>query len=330
MLAFKKRSLELVQGVTRSYISGMKRQIESALSDLTSKGLRLRLGKEIEYALLSSGKRLRPLMVILSAQSVGGNWKDTMSLALAIEMLHTATLVHDDIIDQDKLRRGLPAVHEKWSIDEAILVGDALISSSIFLAADYGKKILKITAETGLKLCDGEYLDMSTTSIEMSENEYLEKIDKKSACLFQTATEVGAIAGGGAELEVRSLADFGYHFGMAYQLSDDLSDIVPLTDGVPRDLRKRRITLPLIHLYKSSASTVRESLLGDLAILAGEKHGDKNSALDTIVHRLKADGSLDYCEKKKNEFVNKSITDLKSIRDTEYKSHLMQMAELLK
>lgn len=330
MLAFKKGSLELAQSGTKSYISEMKRQIEFALSDFTSKTLRLRLGEQIEYALMSSGKRLRPLLVILSAQSVGGKWKDAMSLALAIELLHTATLVHDDIIDQDKLRRGLPAVHEKWSIDEAILVGDALISSSIFLAADYGKEVLKITAETGLKLCDGEYLDMTTTSIEMSESEYLEKIDKKSACLFKTATEVGAIAGGGSELEVRSLADFGYHFGMAYQLSDDLSDIVAPSEGVPRDLRKRRITLPLIHLYESSDSTDKNALLCDLAILANEKHSDKNSALDTIIQRLEAHGSFNYCLKKKNEFVSKSITDLKSIGDTEFKSHLVQMAELLK
>lgn len=159
----------------QSYVENTKQLVESELSNLISRIAGIRLHEKMEYALLSHGKRLRPLMVILSAQSVGGNQDDVMSLALAIELLHTATLVHDDILDQDKFRRNVPTVHEKWSVNDAILVGDAMISLSINLAADYGREILKIGSETGLALCDGEYMDVSITSIKISENEYLEK-----------------------------------------------------------------------------------------------------------------------------------------------------------
>jgi geranylgeranyl pyrophosphate synthase len=215
----------------QSYVENTKQLVESELSNLVSRIADLRIHEKMKYALLSRRKRLRPVMVILSAQSVGGNREDVMSLALAIELLHTATLVHDDILDQDKFRRDVPAVHEKWSINDAILVGDAMISLAINLTADYGREIMKIASETGLALCDGEYMDVSTTSTEISENEYLEKIRKKSASLFKTATQCGTIAGGGSDLEVKCLADFGEHFGMAYQLSDDLSDITSLREA---------------------------------------------------------------------------------------------------
>ncbi len=314
----------------QSYVENTKQLVESELSNLVSRIADLRLHGKIKYALLSHGKRLRPLMVILSAQSVGGNQEDVMSLALAIELLHTATLVHDDILDQDKFRRDVPAVHEKWSVNDAILVGDAMISLSINLTADYGREILKIASETGLALCDGEYLDVSTTSTEISENEYLEKIREKSASLFQAATWCGALAGGGSNLEVKCLADFGEHFGMAYQLSDDLSDITSLRDGVPKDLRKRRISLSLIHLYRSSRLTEREMLLADLKILARKNHAVKKIALDRILQNLKTKGSLGYCMKKIDEYIGQSIADIQCLRDTNFKFYLIQMAKSLR
>jgi len=314
---------------TFQYVENTKQLVESELSNLISRIADLKLHGKIEYALLSHGKRLRPLMVILSAQSVGGNREDVMSLALAIELLHTATLVHDDILDQDKFRRDVPAVHEKWSVNEAILVGDAMISLAINLTADYGREILKIASETGLALCDGEYMDVSITSTKMSKNEYLEKIRKKSASLFQAATHCGAIVGGGSDVEVKCLADFGEHFGMAYQLRDDLSDMTSLRDGIPKDLRKSRISLPLIHLYKSSSLVERETLLNDLQILARKDRAVKKIVLDRILQNLKAKGSLGYCGKKINQYIDQSIADIQSLRDTSFKFHLIQMAKSL-
>lgn len=313
----------------KSYLDMTRQTVETELSNLISRFGNLNLQEKINYALLSHGKRLRPLMVVLSAQSVGGNQEDVMSLALGIELLHTATLVHDDILDQDKFRRDLPAVHEKWSINDAILVGDALITLAINLIADYGSVVLKIVSQAGLALCDGEYIDVTAASTEMSEHEYFEKIGNKSASLFQAATWCGAIAGGGSDREIKYLADFGQHFGMAYQLSDDLSDITSVEDGIPKDLRKRRISLPLIHLYKSTEAGEREALLEDLRVLAKKDRGDKKIALDRILQKLKTMGSLEYCTKKIDEYVAQSIGDIQFLRDTKFKFYLIQMARSL-
>jgi geranylgeranyl pyrophosphate synthase len=319
-----------VEDSFKSYLSKTKDQIESEFSNLFSRIADLRLHEVIEYALLSRGKRLRPLMVILSAQSVEGNQEEVMTLALAIELLHTATLVHDDILDQDEFRRDVPAVHEKWSVNDAILAGDAMISLAINLAADYGRDIMKIAAETGLALCDGEFMDVSIKSIKTSENEYLEKTKKKSASLFKAATQCGAIAAGGSDLEVKCLADYGEHFGMAYQLGDDLSDITSLGDGIPKDLRERRISLPLIHLYKSSNLAERKTLLNDLQILDRKDPVLKKIALDRILQNLGVKDSLGYCRKKINGYIDQSIADIQSLRDTSSKFHLIQMVESLR
>ncbi len=316
----------------KKYISDTKNRIESELSNLIVKISGLKIHEKLKYALLSDGKRLRPLMLILSAQSVGGSLEDSVPLALAMESLHTATLVHDDIIDHDRVRRGLPAVYEKWSVNDAILVGDALISLAINLAADYGKEVLKITSEAGLALCDGEYIDISLNSIEISESQYLEKIRKKSASLFQAATKCGAISGGGSDFEVGLLGIFGEYFGVAYQLSDDLFDIASPTEAIPKDLKERRLSLPLLHLYRSSSSHGKSILKKDLRSLSGNTHTAhaKKLALERTLRNLKAKGSYRYCRSKIDDCIDQSISALELLADTSFKSHLIQMAMLLR
>ncbi len=316
-------------GTFKSYMEATKQRIESELSRLVLRVSSLSLSEKIGYALLSRGKRLRPLLVILSAESVGGNAESVVSLAVALELLHTATLVHDDILDQDSLRRGLPTLHKRWSVNDAILVGDALISLAINLTADYGREIIKITSETGLALCDGEYIDVSETSIKMSQSEYLKKIGKKSASLFKASAQCGAIAGGGSGREVECLADFGENYGIAYQLSDDVSDTTSVGNGVPKDLRKRRISLPLIHLSESSSLAERKMLTHDLQTVTRTGHEGGHAAVDRILQNLKAKGSLDYCRKKIDGYINQAITDIQPLRDTNYKSYLIKMVKSL-
>lgn len=266
----------------------------------------LKLHEKIKYVLLSCGKRLRPLIVILSTQSVGGNRDEVMPLALAIELLHAATLVHDDIIDEDEFRRGILAVQEKLSVNDAILVGDALISIAINLAADHGKEIVKILSDTSLSLCDGECMDLSIKLIKTSEKEYFKKISNKSASLFKASAKCGAIAGGGTDYQVKCLTHFGEHFGIAYQLSDDLSDLTCMKEDVPKDLTKRRISLPLIHLHSSKKQVEREILLNDLQSLARNDSGFENIVLKKVLLDLEINGSTSYCGKKIHEYINQS------------------------
>lgn len=204
------------------YLSGTRREVDEALKELVS-GLD---GSEIlpyvRYPLMSRGKRLRPIIVILSG-SCFDRGRDLMDLAISFELLHTATLVHDDIIDGDEVRRNRPAAHVRWSVDSAILVGDALIALSVGLASGFGSEIIELVSQAAYELCEGEYMDMNGR-VHESEDSYIETISRKSGALFRAAARCGALAGGANPQEAGVLACFGQKFGIAYQLSDDLRD----------------------------------------------------------------------------------------------------------
>jgi geranylgeranyl pyrophosphate synthase len=305
-------------------------RVNRELSKLASRVSEPTLHEQVEYCLLSQGKSLRPTIVILSAQAVGGSREDAMRLALAIELMHTATLVHDDVLDNDLLRRHAFAVHAKWSVRDAILAGDALLSMALNLVARHDRRILKIMSETGLKLAEGEYMNLNTAAEPVHENEYLTRIKKKSASLFRAAAQCGAIAGHGSASEVACLASFGEHFGMAYQIRDDLSDILSPGKEVPPDLKQQRHTVPLIHLYRSSKPHEKKQLCKNLRLLTEEHFPDEKQVCEEIVKSLKDSGSLDYCRKKVNEYVTLSVADIESLRESPYKLYLVQMTESLR
>jgi len=310
------------------YITKTKSQIESELAKLVSRLSKRSLHPQIEYAVLSEGKRLRPLLVILSAESVGGNRRQVMSLALAFELMHTATLVHDDVIDQDETRRGKPALHKKWSMNDAILTGDALIALSVDLASGYGETILKTVAQSALELCDGEHIDITFPLIGATEEAYFTKIREKSASLFKAAAYCGALASGGSPSEVCSLATFGENFGIAYQLRDDLLDSTLVGSSVLKDLERGRVTLPLIHVYASSNAHEREQLENMLQSLMKANVSPKIAEKISRIFNQK--GSIEYCEKKINQRIQQAVASIASLKDSEYKNYLCEMAESLK
>lgn len=318
------------KGAFKLYLSSAKSQIESELSKLVSGLSELNLHPQLEYALLSEGKRLRPLLTILSAESVGGTRSKVMSLALAFELMHTATLVHDDIIDHDETRRGKTALHKKWSVNDAILTGDALIALSVNLASGYGETILITVAKSALELCDGEHNDITFPLIGATEESYFRKIREKSASLFKAAAYCGALAGGGSTLEARSLAAFGENFGIAYQLRDDLLDL-RLNEGLfSKDLQSGRVTLPLIHLYITSNAKEKELLENLFRVAMRKKGSSKPKIVESISHAIKEKGSIEYCERKISQHLKQTVDNVAPLRETEYKNYLVKMAESLK
>jgi len=314
----------------RTHISMTKNQIDSELRKLVLGLSKLNLHSQIDYAVLSDGKRLRPLLVILSAESVGGYQDKVMPLALAFELMHTATLVHDDIIDKDETRRGKPALHKKWSENDAILTGDALIALSVDLASEYGETILKTVAQSALQLCDGEHIDITLSLERATEEAYFRKIKEKSASLFRAAAHCGALAGGGSPSEVRSLAAFGENFGIAYQLRDDILDLSLEEDSFSKDLKSGRVTLPLIHSYVISNASEREQLEAELRTAMDKNDPMDSTIAEKILRVFSEKGSIDYCEKKIDQYVHKAVASIASLRDVEYKSYLTEMAESLK
>lgn len=309
----------------KHYFSGTKRQVESELARLISNLSELNLHPQIEYAVMSKGKRLRPILVILSAQSIGRNRDDFMSLALAFELVHTATLIHDDIVDQDEIRRGKPTLHKKWSLKDAILAGDALIALSINLASKYGETIIKTVAKCALELCEGEHMDINPSLKTATEESYFKMIERKTASIFRDAAYCGALVGGGTTSEALSLSKYGENLGIAYQLRDDLLDLKSSIESIPK-LKTRRISLPLIHLYEKSDLKRRAQLENDLF---GEEQNCSPVVAKRVGRMLLESGSVAYCKRRLAEYAQKSFDSLKPLKENAYKSYLIQMMDFL-
>lgn len=310
-----------IQNNFNQYYADMRRQVDINLSKLISSVESLRLYPQMKYALISHGKRLRPIIVQLSSEGVGGNSEKTMPLALALELIHTATLVHDDIIDGDQYRRNSPALYRHWK-DKAILGGDALFVLAVNIVTEFGVEIMKVISKATLEVCDGEFMDVSLLLNNTTEYEYFLKIRKKSASLFKAAAQCGAIAGGGNKSEIEALSFYGEFFGIAYQLNDDLQEV--LIQKVPTDFINGCVTLPYIHLYMNSDRKMQEFLNENFG-----KRRTNISNIQKIQKKLKELGTIDYCKEKIFSNLDIALQSVKTLKNSESKDYLTYLAHLL-
>jgi len=313
-----------------SYIENARRVVDFEISQIMPMVDDLGLYEKIRCILRTQGKRLRPIMVLLSAQSVGGRPETVRKLALAIEMLHVATLIHDDILDQDTFRRNELTANIKWGIRDAVLVGDVLASLSLYLSADYESEITKIISQTCVLLSDGEYLDVKEAIDTRKESDYIEIIRRKSASLFKASTRCGAIAAKAKHDEIDALSVFGENFGLAYQIKDDLLDIIPVKDSLPQDIKMVRATLPIIHLCKSVKLEVKEELFQATAAVSAKNLNAKETAIKILREHLESTGSLRYCADKINQYVTNAIASLEPLKESVFKAYLIEMANSLR
>ena len=313
-----------------TYIENARRIVDFDISQILPMVADLGLCEKIEYVLRTRGKRLRPILVLLSAQSVGGQLETVRKLALAIEMLHVASLIHDDILDQDILRRNELTANIKWGIRDAVLVGDALASLSLYLSADYESEITKIMSQTCMILSDGEYLDVKEAMDTRNESDYIETTRKKSASLFKASTQCGAIAAKAKRYETDALSVFGENFGLAYQIKDDLLDIMPLKDALPQDIKIFRATLPIIHLCESAKPEVKEELFQAIAAISAQNPNEKETTINMLREHLESTGSLRYCADKINQYVTNAIASLEPLKESLFKGYLIEMANSLR
>lgn len=219
------------------------------------------LYKAASHLLKASGKRIRPLLTLLSCEAVGGNVKDALNVAIAFELLHIASLIHDDILDGDTLRRGKRTVHSVWGTETAIIAGDLLIGKAVEIATrtDY-PRVLNLVAQATVEMCEGEILEMELQRNlrAISEELCLKIIEKKSASLIRVAAESGAIIGGGSEDVVKSISKYGELMGIAYQIRDDVLNLIStetiLKKPVKTDLLAMRPNLVLLHRINCKSS----------------------------------------------------------------------------
>ncbi len=201
-------------------------QIEKALNTELEHYTQSHFYKPLCYA-LKGGKRIRPIILLLSAESIGRNDVEPLSAAIAIELLQTESLIHDDILDEEILRRDRPAFHIKYGLGASILTADFVFGIILDIALRYkDKRVGKELSSVALRMCDGEFqeLKIDPKIYRLSWEEYLNLISQKTASLFEASAKIGGIIGGGTNNEIKALSSYGYFLGLAYQLQDDLLD----------------------------------------------------------------------------------------------------------
>jgi len=240
--------------------------IEKALTDNLNPYLDL-VSEVAGHILFSGGKRLRPLLMVLSARICGysGDYEKTFSTAL--EYLHAATLLHDDLVDEATLRRGKPVAHSKWGNSVTVLVGDYLLARALSISAGTGRlRVVQILAGLTENMSQGEVHQlMRKGDISLTEDEYKEVIRRKTAMLFEAACRVSAVIADATEEQERALAEYGYNLGIAFQMADDLFDYTLQTSEfgkeVGADLREGKLTLPVIYALRQARSGDRELMI---------------------------------------------------------------------
>jgi octaprenyl-diphosphate synthase len=221
------------------------------------------LGKASAHILMAGGKRLRPLLMVLSSRLCGYNGNNDAPLAVVFEFVHAATLLHDDVVDHAEFRRSRPSANTIWGNPAVVLVGDFLYSKSIQIAVGYRDiRILEVLLDATTRMSEGEVLQLvNSDNLEISENEYLEVITRKTAVLISAACQTGAIFGGGDAAGEKALKAYGHNLGIAFQLIDDTLDFTgeaeELGKPVGNDLKEGKATLPLIYALRNTKSAER-------------------------------------------------------------------------
>ncbi len=282
-----------------------------------------KLLKDIHLFLLQvSGKKLRPIITLLCAEMIKKSNQSTLYGAFAIELLHTATLVHDDVIDYTMQRRGQPSINAKWTNKAAVLFGDYMLSKSLYSAGKTENiEILKAIARIGMTLTDGELLQLAKSEpLEITEEVYFDIVDKKTAKLFSICTEIGGLSAGASETELEHLRKFGEYLGTCFQIKDDIFDYDSHSDiGKPtaNDVKDGKVTLPLIYALKHSTKEKREKIVN---YIQNKDFSDKN--IEEIILFAIENGGLDYAIKIMEEYYQKAVKELDFFADNEAKKRL--------
>ena len=245
-------------------------EIETALARNLNPNLEL-VSEAAGHILFSGGKRLRPLLMVLSARICGYNGDYATTFSTIFEYLHTATLLHDDLVDGATLRRGKPVAHTIWGNSTAVLVGDFLLARALSIAAETGiPKVIKIIAEITENMSQGEIHQlMRKGHVGLTQEEYMEIIRRKTAVLFQGACRISALISDAPEEMESALSDYGFNLGLAFQMADDLldytSDASVLGKPVGADLKEGKLTLPVIHSLANATIDDRKLMEGIIA-----------------------------------------------------------------
>src|SRR5437867_3902899 len=257
-----------------------------------------------QYIQTSGGKRMRPAVLLMAARLAGYRGDRAILYAAVVEFIHTATLVHDDIIDDSDLRRGRLAVHSRWGNDITVLLGDYLYIKSMALALTHDAlEVIRLLCDVTLRMIEGELYQLTKNGdADITEDEHFDIIRRKTAYLFGGCAQIGGMLGGiGAERE-QALREYGFNLGITFQLVDDLLDFTGDAEAVGKpigsDLREGKVTLPLIHLQRQPDDGVGRRIVREVIASRNVTPGQ----WDELLHCLKAHASIDYAHRRATEF----------------------------
>ncbi|MBP1749181.1 MAG: Trans-hexaprenyltranstransferase [Deltaproteobacteria bacterium] len=304
-------------------------KLESSIDELMS--TRVNYIKEIvTYIIKSGGKRVRPVLVMLCSKLCGYRGKKHIAYAAIIEFIHTATLLHDDVVDNAETRRGLSTVNTVWGNEPSVLVGDFLYSRSFeLMSRDGNNEILKTISQVTTALSEGEILEIvKTADVGTTEKDYYEIIGNKTAVLFGAACEIGAILGDRSQEERKALRNFGYNLGIAFQLMDDVLDYTSYNDvlgkHVGTDLKEGKVTLPLIYILNNSSQkdkTYIESIFGRQKITQRD--------FNRVLRMIEKNGGISYTMDATEKHLNKAKKCLDIFAASRYKTALLELADYM-
>lgn len=289
-----------------------------------------RLQSAIHTILSSTGKHVRPLLVLLTAKACGEVKEQTINAAVFLELLHTATLIHDDVIDETKERRGLPSLNAIFDNRVSVLVGDYILSTALIRSIQTGDlRIIGLVSALGRDLSEGEIQQLETADeLILDEACYLQVIQKKTAALLSACTEIGAISAGAPDEQIEVCRAFGEQLGYCFQIRDDIFDYFKESNiGKPtgNDIREGKITLPLLYaLHKegNEAAAARH-----LEVINRKDFTPEN--VDALIAFAKASGGIAYAEQRMEEYHRRAVELLEELPESEARISLLSLANFI-
>lgn len=315
-----------------SILQPIKKQLASVEKLLTKQNTsQIELSEDIvKHLIIKPGKRFRPSIVLLSALSINKRIdKNLIAASASVELLHNASLIHDDIVDQAKLRRGLKSANTIWGDHASVLAGDYLLAKSLFLINQCSNKdIMNSVTTAALELANGQILDImiSKRKIDFNERIYFQMIGLKTASLIASSSEIGALLAKGSRSVVQSLKNYGHNMGISYQLIDDVLDIVSNSKKMGKnsggDIKQGKVTLPLlVSLNKGSRIESKQAR----KILVQKKFNKKNlDFLYSFVGRTKA---IEETIRIANNYSLEAISAIEVLKDSQFKESLINLAK---
>ena len=320
------KTLGALEGIC-SPVSGELRQLEGDLLALVPRDDSTILGAVADM-LHSGGKRLRPALLLMAARACGYTGGSSVRLAAVVELVHSASLIHDDTIDNAGLRRGTVTVNSRWGNRAAVLAGDYLYATAIGILAEFGDPaVMRCVADAAACMVESEMIQAVRRShTDVTEDEYLSIIAGKTASLISCSCRVGAMLGKGANGEADILGAYGMDLGMAFQIADDLLDLGGeerlLGKALGNDIREGRLTLPFIHAMRVAGSEERE-WIADAFRAGWLGHGDLVRMREVVARN----GGTHYSRRKAQEYANAGKERLKSLEESSCRESLASLAD---